>query len=478
MSENCTAITSVNLKEITKRINIGREEYWGTASTAWVALFYVQCVAFLILFSITAYWCGLFLWKTLQSWRRNCAFPYLLFVYCLMWSLTSMLQYILLAINVSSPPNQNLAAATYCVEIIALATSMNGLLIMAVYQYYQLRFPLQSYLEAYQLLIKYVLFTGPSLVIAITVVAIVLASVGSVAVVPLVVLILILTVIGVMGTTSLAAMYTMLWLRSKSSRSVYRYIKKKIRRRLIIRLISYIYLMVVPVHLLMPFIEFVAYSDCIEEAQGKRAIWLSLQTAIKLAELFLAIHCLNVPQKKKRLFSSLRSPKPTIDFTQKTKEILIINDLCIVDLFNLGGTLPTKSFASDKNKAHNLLEAVRFESDSPKHDLLEVMQYGRDPKSTRSPCQLAECVGIPFITAVEKEILSQASVKNVDDEFKEQSYSNNKMMLSEKVECEFQDSHHLCSIFDELNSRFTHDIYTQSPMDALSGKTRAFMYLY
>ena len=475
MSENCTAITSVNLKEVTKRINIGREEFWGTASTAWVALFYVHCVAFVILFSITVCWCGLFLWEKLQSWRRNSSFLYLLCVYCMMWSLTSLLQYILLAINVSSPPNQNFAVATYSIEIIALATSMNGLLIIAVYQYYRLRF------RVYQSLKKYVLFTGPSLVIAITVVAMILASVGSIAIVALVAMILILTVIGIMGTTSLVAMYTELWLRTKSSRSLHGSIGgKMIIRRLIFRLISYIYLMMVPAHLLMPFIELVANSDCIEEAQGNRTIWLSLQTVIKLAELFLVIQCLTVPQKVQRLFRNLRSPKHTkssVDITPKNITQVSISD--IVDTFNSGGTLPTKFFASDNNKAHGLLEAARLESDSPKHDLLEVMQYGSDPKSTKSACQLAECVGMPFITAVEKEVLSQTSVNNIDDEFKEQSYSNNKMMSSEKMECEFQDSQLLCSIFDELNSRSNHDLYTPSLMDALSGKlTHPFMYLY
>ena len=476
MPEDCTAISSVSLNEVTKRINIGREEFWGTASTTWVALFYVQCIVFITLFAITVCWCGLFLWEKLQSWRRNYSLLYLLFVYCMMWSLTSLLQYILLAINVSSPPNQNLAAATYSIEIIAFATSMNGLLILAVYQYYRLIF------QVYQSLKKCVLFTGPSLVIAITVVAIILTSVGSVAIMPLVIMILILAFIGIMGTTSLVAIYTKLWLRNKSSQSLEGSIGgKKLIRRLIFRLISYIYLMMVPVHLLVPFIELAANSDCIEEAQGNRTIWLSLQTAIKLAELFLVIQCLNVPQKVQRLFRNLRPQKPaksSVDVTPKNVTKVLLND--IEDPFNSGGTLPTKSIASDKNKAHDLLEAARLESDSPKHDLLEVMQYSRGPRSTKSPCQLAECIGIPFITAVEKEILSQASNNNIDDEFKEQSYSNNKMMLSEKVECEFQDNQLLCSIFDELNSQFNHDLYyTPSPIDVLSGKlTHPFMYLH
>ena len=474
MPEDCTAISSVSLNEVTKRINIGKEEFWGTASTTWVALFYVHCVAFIILFSITVCWCGMFLWEKLQSWRRNYSLLYLLCIYCMMWSFTSLLQYILLAINVSSPPNQNLAAVTYSIEIVAFAASMNGLLILAVYQYYRLIF------QVYQSLKKCVLFTGPSLVIAITVVAIILTPVRSVAIVPLVIMILILAFIGIMGTTSLVAMYTKLWLRNKSSQSLEESIGgKKLIRRLIFRLISYIYLMMVPVHLLIPFIEVAANSDCIEEAEGNRTIWLSLQTAIKLAELFLVIQCLTVPQKVQKLFRNLRSPKPaTKDITPKNVTKVLLND--IEDPFNSGGTLPTKSFASDKNKAHDLLEAARLESDSPKHDLLEVMQYSHDPKSTESPCQLAECIGIPFITAVGKEILSQRSNNNIDDEFKEQSYSNNKMMLSEKVECDLQDNQLLCSIFDELNSRFNHDLYyTPSPVDALSGKlTHPFMYLH
>ena len=475
-TDDCTALTDISLQEVIKRINIGGENFWGATSTAWLALFYVHCVVFIVLFTIVICWCGLFMWEKLQAWRKQSSFLYLLAVYCMMWSLSSTLQYILLVVDINHPPNQSLAVVTYSVEMITLATSMNGLLLLAVYQYYRLRF------YAYQSLTKYLLFTGPSLILAVTIIAMISTSVESLAIVAIVVLILLLSFIGMMGTTSLVAMYTELWFRTKSSKSLHGTIAGRILiRRLIFRLTSYIYFGLLPVHLLIPFIKLAADGDCIGEAQGNRTIWLSMQTVIKFAELFLVTQCLNVPQKIQKLFKNLCSKKSdtkrslSIDlFTKNTQELL--DDLYIVDPINSEGILPTNSCYST-NKTHDLPEPEPKSSYSEHEpdDLLAVTLDICDLASIEMPCQRID--NVPSDTTVEREILPQASNNNIDDEeLKLQPYVNNEMMpLSEKLECEFQDNQLLYSVFDELHSRFNHHLFTPPLVNDFSGKANSCM---
>ena len=142
-SDNCTALASLDFKEVIERINTGSEDFWGVASNEWLVFFYAQYIALIILFIIVICWCVLVLldlWK--RRWlRTNCLSLYVVFVYCTLWSTTSALQYILLAVDVSLMPSQDLAVVTYCLEMVAFAISMNGILIYAVNQYYQLKTP-------------------------------------------------------------------------------------------------------------------------------------------------------------------------------------------------------------------------------------------------------------------------------------------------------------------------------------------------
>ena len=474
-SEDCVELIDISLQGVIRRINIGREDFWGDTSTAWLVLFHVHWVVFVILFTIVICWCGLFLWEKLQAWRKWCSFLYLLAVYCMLWSLSSVLQYILLVVDIIHPPNQILAVATYSFEMITLATSMNGLLILAVYQYYRLKF------HAYQSLKKYVLFTGPSLVITIIIIATISTSIGSLAIVVIVVLILLLNFIGMMGTTSLVAMYTELWFRTKSSKSLRGTVAGRILiRRLLFRLASYVYLMLVPIHLLIPFIKLAANSDCVEEARGNRVIWLIMQTIIKLAELFLVTQYLNVPQKIQKLFRNLCStrsitkPSPSMDFLPKniTQELeTALDDLNVVDPFNSEEMLPTKSGI---NKAYDLLRP-ELGSNSAEHesDKLMVALDIHEPVSTETPHRLVECINnVPSSNTVEREILPQASnsINNVVEELKVQPYVNDEMRPpAEKLECEFQGNQLLYSVFDELHSRFNHRLYTPPLPDDFSG---------
>ena len=477
-SEDCTALTDISLQEVIKRINIGREDFWGDTSTAWLVLFHVHCIVCVVLFTIVLCWCGLFLWEKLQAWRKQSSFLYLLAVYCVMWSLSSVLQYILLVTDINSrSPNQNLAVATYSFEMISLATSMNGLLILAVYQYYRLRF------YAYQSLTKYVFFTGPSLLITIIIIAIISTSVGSLAIVVIVVLILLLNFIGMMGTTSLVAMYTELWFRTKSSKSLRGTVAGKILiRRLIFRLISYIYLVLLPVHLLIPFIKLAVNSDCIEEAQGNRTVWLSMLTVIKFSELFLVTQCLNVPQKVQKLFRNFCSTKsttkrsPSIDFFPKKMTLELLDDLYVVDPISSEEMSPTKSYT---NKAYDLLESEigSNSSECESDNFLAVTLDSCEPTSTETPCQLVECINnVPSDATVEREILPQTSNNDVDEVLSVQSYVINEMMpLSERLECEFQDNRLLHSVFDELRSRSSHYLYTPPLVTDFSSKL--FLYV-
>ena len=468
---DCTSINRLDLKQLAKRINIGREEYWGDTSAVWLSLFYVHCAVFVILFTIIICWCALFLWEKLKSWRRQSSFFYLLCVYCFMWSFTSLVNYILLAVGVSNPPNQKLTTALYSFEMIAFASSMNGILIIAVYQYYRLRF------HSYQPIKKYVLLTTPSLIIAASIITIISIPVNYKAVVAIVVLVLILTFIGMMGTTALVAMYTELWFRAKSSRSLQGSIAgRSLIQRLIFRLISYIYLVMVPVHLLTPFIKLVIDSDCIEEAQGNRVTWLSIQTIIKIAELFLVTQCLAVPKKIQKFFRNLCPTKQTrkqlsfVDSVPKKSQGSFDN-LCIVE--PTGGMLPAKNSANEMGKAHGSLE-TGLESNTHQHELnnsLEVTLGNNDRESTESSCQPVQCVSIvPFhnIAVVETEILPQASSSNVDKELKEESYIES--MLFDRSDYEFKDNHLLSSVLDELQSRLNRDQNVPSLMHSSSGE--------
>lgn len=471
VSDDCTALTSLTLREVTRRINIGREEFWGATSDTWLALFYVHCVVFIILFTIIIFWCLLFLWEKLQAWRRESSFLYLLCIYCLMWSFSGTLQYILLAVDLSQSPNEKLATATYSFEMITVASSMNGLLLVAVYQYYRLRF------YTNKSIIRYILCTGPSLIIVVIIIGIISSLVGSLAIVGLVVFILVLTFIGMIGTTSLVAMYTELWYRTKSSRSLHGSTAGRILiRRMIFRLISYFYLALVPVQLLTPFVALANKSDCIEEAKGNRAVWLVIQTFIKFAELLLVAQCLSVPQWVQRLFRNLWYVKSTvkqsvsIDFS---KHIPVTVSLDNLDPLISEGTFPTKSSSDANNDSPEAVLQSNTTVDELIGSLQAVTVENWDSASTESTCELAECIDtVPCDATLEREILPNASSNCVDDKLEVQPHFNTKAMQSENLECGFQDNQLLNSVIDELHNRFNHYICTPSlsPEHALSGK--------
>ena len=449
-SENCTALTDLTLQEVIQRINIGRNDFWGAPSTAWLVLFNVHCVVFIVLFAIITCWCGLFMWEKLQAWRKRSSFLYLLAVYCMTWSLSSVLQYALLIVDNFRSPNKSLAVVTYSFEITTFATSMNGLLILAVYQYYRLKF------HPYHSLTKYILLTGPALVTASIIIVTISTSIGSLAIVAIIVLILLLTFIGMIGTTSLVAMYTQLWFRTKNSKSLHgTKLVKILVTRLIFRLASYIYLMLLPASLMLPFIRLAANNDCIQETQGNRTVWLILQTVIKLAELLLVTQCLNVPQKIQKLFKSAKSAEKPRDFlpkiTQKSLEDL---DLYSSEVF------PAKSCV---NKVYSE-QKVDLKSTSPtEHEpdqLLAITLDVCDPASTELPHQIVECIdNVVSSTAVEQEILPQASNDNLNKELQVQSYVNNEVVPPSEKKCEFQDNQLLYSVIDELRTRFSCYLY-------------------
>ena len=474
MSDNCTALASLNLKEVIKRINTGSEDFWGTASNLWLVLFYVHYIAFIILLISIVFWSVLNLWESFNSWRRNALhYLYLVLVYCTLWSIASALQYILLAVDVSLTPSQDLAVVTYCLEMVAFATSMNGLLIYAVYQYHQSR-TITHHLPSSSF-IKYLLFTGPSLIIAVSIVAIILTLKGSLAIIAIIVLILILTFIGIMGTTSLVAMYAKLCCRTKKGTQS----QKSNIMKMIIRLTSYVYLIMVCCHLLTPFIRLATNSDCIKEVQGDRTIWLSVQTAVKLVEAFLVIQCLTVPKKVKMLFRKCLSPKSTQQQIQSTA----------IDFYPKGRTLHhlhkdpetacvTKGLSDDDMEKFYNLQEERVDQELSTEDkldeVLEVTLHHCDPASTRSPCRPIE-YNINFNTAVERDILSQTSNSNVGDMFKVQSYLSDEVAPSGKLEHVFQGDQLFNSICDELKFWFNHDVCTPPLLDILPGN---YNYIY
>ena len=392
------------------------------------------------------------MWEKLQAWRKRSSFLYLLAVYCMMWSLSSVLQYVLLIVNNVQPPNQSLAVVTYGFEMTILATSMNGLLILAVYQYYRFKF------HPYQSLTKYILFTGPALVIATIIIVTISTSIGSLAIVAIVVLILLLTFIGMIGTTSLVAMYTELWFRTKNSKSLRG--TKLVRiliMRLLFRLASYIYLALLPASLMAPFIKLAANNDCIQETLGNRTVWLIIQTIIKSSELLLVTQCLNVPQKIQKLCKSVKPAEKPVDFLPKlTHKSLEDVALYSSKVFLIKSCVNT---AYDVQKVD--LESTSSTEHAKPDQLLAITLDICDPASTESPHQIVECIdNVVSSTTVEQEILPQASNENLNKELQVQSYVNNKVVLpSEKLECEFQDNQLLYSVFDELRTQFNYYLY-------------------
>ena len=452
-SDNCTALASLDFKEVVKRFNIGSEDFWGIASNAWLVLFYAHYIALIILFIIVVCWCVLILLNLWKFRRSRMNYLYVVLVYCTLWSIISALQYILLAVDVSLMPSQDLAVVTYCLEMVAFATSMNGLLIYAVDQYCQLRalFTPSHHFPRLPSLMKYLLlFTGPSLAIAVTIVIIILTFEGSgLAIIAMLVLIVLLAFIGMLGTTLLVTTYIKLWYRNHM---------KIFIRKLIIRLTSYVYLVMVCGHLLTPFIQLTTKDNCIEEAQGNRTVWLSVQTVVKLFEVFLVIQCLTIPQKVKLLFRNCwplsQSSKPS-QLTQCT----------VVDSYfenRSHKTLPnhhSKKLETKHSNDHDVDNFCNLQEERVNHEVstghnlgeaLEVALHHSDVAATGSPssCQLNECVNNKsFNTVVEREILSQTSSNNVGGMFKVQS---DEVAPPGKLEHEFQGDQQLNCSFDEL----------------------------
>ena len=226
-------------------------------------------------------------------------------------------------------------------------------------------------------------------------------------------------------------------------------------RKLIIRLTSYVYLVMVCGQLLTPFIQLSTNSDCIEGAQGNKMVWLSVQTIIKLAEAILVIQCLTVPQKVKRLlffrkcWSSSKSSQ-LLQQTRFTEADFYSENRSPNDNYKNLETKYIKGLSDrDVEKVYNFQEKrddydVHMSTEHKLVEALEVTLHHSNLASTRSPCQLIECVNNKTLdTVVEREILSQASSSNVGDILKVHSYC----VPPRKLEHEFQGDQLLNSFF-------------------------------
>jgi len=390
-SSNCTTLARLDLVDVFTKLSIGNEDYWGALNTPWLALYYIHFIIFFTLLLIINCWCGLVLWEKMQSVRKHASFVYLVSTYCV-WAFTSAIQYVLITAGINNVVSQWLAVAMEVFEILSVTSLMNGLLVTAVYQYYQLRF------HVYQSIKKYVAFTIPSLLTALTIIIVILSGKG-LELILLVVLIPMLVIIGLVGTSALVFMYTELWFRTKTSRSLHgNSARKVLMRRLIVRVLSYVYLVMLTCYLINFLIKVVIHKDCVEETKGNRFLWLAEQSILKIFELLLVLQCLIVPQKLQKIVDMFWSSKPV-----KSSAInkSIINHLSQPEDFT--ASCVTQSFKLEGN-------AVIIPDYAPKSlpSLKTSSQLLQTSGQIAQPVRHVKCVSLPSITsnAVEHEHLS------------------------------------------------------------------------
>jgi len=204
---------------------------------------------------------------------------------------------VLITIGVNSLASRQLAVTTEIFEILSVASLMNGFLVTAVYQFY---------LFYNHSMNKYV-FCGiniPFLLTTFIAILVLLSANGSL-LTAVVILTLALVLIGTVGTTLFIINYTKLWFRLKEGQIHITSARKVLARSLLIRVLGYVYLVLLSFHLTASLIKVDINDECVENAQGTRSIWLSIQSVLKVFELVLVLQCLvaHVPQRMERLFN-------------------------------------------------------------------------------------------------------------------------------------------------------------------------------
>jgi len=389
---NCSTLVSLDLTDVFTRFSIGNKDYWGTISTPWLALYYIHFIIFFTLLLIINCWCGLILWEKRQSVRKHASFAYIVLTYCV-WSFTGAVYYVLMTIGVSSLASQQLTIITEIFELLSVASLMNGLLVTAVYQYYQLQF------HVYQSIKKYVVCTIPSVLTVFIIIAILLSARG-LTLILLLVLILMLILIGLVGTSILVVMYVELWFRTKISQSLHgNSARKVLTRRIIVRALTYVYLSLLTCDLTNSSLKVIIDMDCIENAQGNRYLWLTEKSLLKIFELVLILQCLAVPQQFQKMILKFVKAQPSL------KGKSIINPLSKQE--DLSQSLRLEEITELRTEAGKI---TSFNATKTLSSSKVDAQLPLQTPVVLQPPRHVQCVALPSITSsvIENEHLSHA----------------------------------------------------------------------
>jgi len=269
-SENCTALSTLDLTDVITRLSIGNEEYWGAMSTTWLSVFYIYVVVCCPLLLIISCWYLWILWKKVRSTKiknRSFAMIQLICNYC-MWSFTTFIHQLLTIVEVNATyPDKNLAVASKIFEQLSFATLINGLTIVAMFEYCLLQYKFGNRSVIYSL-------CGiPTFLIVIVIIIILLSASGSVLVV-MVILMMMVVVIGVGSVTTILVM-------------TYRLGHRRLKSLYKVVITSYILMVLLSYHLINALVKVTAYRDCVEDAQGNRVSWLVVLCIVMLLELLV-----------------------------------------------------------------------------------------------------------------------------------------------------------------------------------------------
>lgn len=273
--ENCTVLSTLfHLTDVITRLAISNEEYWGTMNTAWLLVFYIYfivCCPLLLAITCRYLWIMWKIWKPNQFTKiknnRGTAIIQLLGNY-MMWSFISVIYQLLTVTDVNTAyPDQSLAVTSKIFELLSFAMLINGLTIIAVFEYFLLyRFGNRS-------VISHFLCSAPSLLIVVVVIVILLSASGSVLIM-LEILILMLVIVGVGSSTAILIM-------------TYRIRYRRLNSLYAVVITSYVLLMLLSYHLVNALVKVSANNDCIVNAKGNRVSWLVIQSVITLLELIV-----------------------------------------------------------------------------------------------------------------------------------------------------------------------------------------------
>ncbi|XP_065920633.1 uncharacterized protein [Dysidea avara] len=266
-SKNCTALSTLDLTDVVTRLTIGNEEYWGTVSTAWLSVFYVYvivCCPLLLIVNFRYLW---ILWKKLRSAKIKNNFAMILICNYCVWSFTGVIHQLLLIIEVNTA-NQTLAVTSKIFHQLSFTTLINGLTIVAVFEYFLLQYKFGN-----RSVISYSLCGIPTFLIVVVIIVILLSASGS-ALIVMVILTMALVLIGVGSSTAMVIMTYRI--RHQRLKSLYKVV-----------FTSYIFLMLLSYHLVNALVKVIANKNCVENAQGNRVSWLIIQCIIVLLELIV-----------------------------------------------------------------------------------------------------------------------------------------------------------------------------------------------